>query len=173
MTVRTLVVDGVTVPVWASLDIRQELEPLEGAASGRLRDGAAYKRKRWGGKRRTVITGGGNAPSGLQAIDTDTSFEIWCIVPVAINSATAGPITLPTARRSDAGSEPHGFAIVDGAMVPTTCNVVGDDATLGAVSGASSYQVRYFPVLTVIGGPVEEDLQRATGFGWQLTAEEV
>ena len=171
MTVRTLVVDGITVPVWASTDLTQEYRPLQAVTRRRLADGSAIQRSLWTGKTATTIAGGGFAPSGLQAVDTSDSFDIWCIEPIAINGAS-NVFTLPAARRSDTGSEPFGFAVVGEQLVETPCGVVTNTATLTTVIGATGYQVRYFPILTVFADPIREDLNRGSGFGWTLEAEE-
>lgn len=172
MSVRQLVIDGVTVPVWASTKLDQSYERVQAVTRRRTADGSLVQRSLWTGKLKTVLSGGGLAPSGLQAIDTSAAFDLWCIKPIAINSAS-NVIDIPAARRSDSGSEPFGFAVVGNAMVATPVAMSVDQATLTTVAGATAYQVRYFPVLSVMADPVQEDLSRGFGFGWKLEAEEV
>lgn len=179
MTVRQLVVDGITVPVWSTTGIQQSYEPQQAVYRRRTADGALVQRSLWSGKLRTVIAGNGFAPSGLQEVDTSAAFEIWCVEPIAINSALT-TVTIPANRRVDTGAEPLAFAVVGIELVPTTITNLTDinakttnDAILQSVAGAAGYQVRYFPVLTVMADPIRQDLNRGTGFGWRLEAEEV
>jgi len=175
MSVRKLIVDGITVPVWSSTGIRQEYAPIEAVSRTRTADGSLIVRELWSGKLRTTISSDGPAPPGLRAIDNSNPYEIWCIAPIAINSAS-NVITLPATKRSDTGSEPLGFAEVGAEMVPTPLVLSGLDdttATLTTVSGATQYQVRYFPKLTVMSPPVRFSLTRGVGYDWTLEAEEV
>ena len=172
MTVRALVIDGITVPVWSCTDLTQTYIPLQAVTRRRFADGSAVQRIAWTGKLRTNISGGGFAPSGLQEIDTSDSFLIWCITPIAINGAS-NVFTLPATRRTDSGSEPFGFAVVGDQLIETPCAVVTNTATLTTVAGATGYQVRYFPILTVFADPIQQDLARGSAFGWTLEAEEV
>ena len=172
MSVRKLIIDGITIPTWASLTIKQSYESIQGVSRDRTADGTLRQREIWAGKIRTIITGGGNAPSGIQEIDTSGSYTIHCIKPLSINSAS-NVINIPASRRSDAGSHPFGFAIIGDEMIETAVSMAVNEATLTAVAGADGYQVRWFPVITVMSDPVQEDLARGSGFGWMIEAEEV
>lgn len=172
LNVRVLIVDGVEVPVQASHGFTQRYLEQESKARRRFLGGGLWQRKVWGGKIRTEISGDGVAPAGIQELDTDNPITLACVASRGINSAS-NVIVLPAARRADTGSEPFGFAVVDEQMVPTTCNVVTNTATLGVVAGANQYQVRYFPLITVLADPLEEDLSRGGSTGWSLTCEEV
>lgn len=171
MSVRKLVVGGITVPVWASTDVTQSYEVIEAVSRRRTADGSLIQRIAWTGKLRTEISGGGFAPPGLQSLNTAVAVEIWCIEPLALNSASS-VFTLPANRRSDTGSEPHGFAVVGDQLIATPCNLVTNTATLTPVAGATGYQVRWFPVLTVFAEPVRQELARGSGFRWSMMAEE-
>ena len=177
MSVRQLKIDGITVPVWGHTQLQQSYDPIEAVDQRRTANGTMVQRILWDSKLRTRVTGGGPAPSGLKDIDTSASFALWCVAPLARNGTTT--ITLPDNRRSDSGAEPLAFADVNGVMVPTTITNladiladVTDDATIQAVSGASQYQIRWFPILTVFARPIRETLNRGRGFNWVLEAEE-
>ena len=172
LNVRVLIVDGQEIPVQASHTLDQDYEELESKSRRRFLDGGLWQRKTWGGKLKTTITGSGIAPAGIQQLDTDNPITIACVASRGINSVS-NVIALPVARRADAGSEPFGFAIVNEALVETPVNVVADVATLTIVPGANQYQVRYFPLLTVLADPLQESLQRGSAHNWTLIAEEV
>lgn len=171
MSVRQLIVDGITVPTYAASAITQRFEELKAVSTPRLADGSASQRELWSGKWRIVTNGGSLAPSGLQNLAYGASFSMSCVESLAINSAS-NVINIPSARRSDAGSEPIGFAEVGGILIPTAVAMSVDQATLTPVSGADQYQVRWFPVLTVVLISFNQELRRGSGTGWQLVCEE-
>lgn len=172
LNVRTLIVGGIEIPIQASHTFNQTYKSLQARERRRFLNGDLWQRKTWGGKLETTIQASGIMPSGFQEVDFDNPVVIACVEALGINSVS-NIIVLPAARRADAGSEPLGFAIVGGVIVPTTINVVVDTATLGVVAGASQYQARYFPLITCMADPPEEDLSRGSAYGWSLTAEEV
>ena len=173
-TVRQLVVAGVDVPVWAMIDISQRYEPIQATTRRRFLDGGGWQRTTWNGKLRTVITGSGVIPAGLGEIDYTTSFSLWCVAHRSVQHASTG-ILIPSARRTDTGSTPYGRALVGDKWIATdVASIVTDTVNLVAVSGATQYQVCYFPKITVFADPPFEDKpQHGPTFGWSLTAEEV
>jgi len=172
-TVRQIIVDGISVPVYASISISQTYEELRATSRRRFLGGGAWQRTTWSGKLRTSLSGNGVIPYGLSNVDFTSSFEISCKAPRSINGS-GRVFTLPAARRSDAGSEPYGRALVGDTWVDTPCNVVGDTATLDAVSGATQYQVVYFPKLTVVAdAPNESHPNHGPDYSWSIVAEEV
>lgn len=173
MSVRQLIVGSVIVPVYAMTDISQQYADISARSRKRTADGTLITRTLWSGMLSTVITGSGLIPSGLQEVDFDSEFELSCIAHRAVNSAT-NTITIPAARRSDAGSEPYGRALVGERWVATPISgIVANVATLTAVTGATRYQCIYFPKITAAGDLTEEKPQHGPVFGWTLTAEEV
>lgn len=100
-------------------------------------------------------------------------------IPVPIQAippsfqAAGRVITLPAARRTDAA--PYGFAVdAIGLLRPVAVTVAGNVATLGAAAGAVSYQVLYYPLLTVRApqGPrVQYDAAGAAA-SWEIVFEE-
>lgn len=171
MSVRQLIVDGVTVPVWASTDFTQTIDPVEAVFQSRKKSGGLVQRTLYTGKYMTQISGGGLAPAGLDAINTGTPTTLHCIEPLSISSAS-NVIDIPSNRRADAGSEPAGYAELNGSLVSTPVSMNVDQATLTIVPGATGYQVRWFPILTVIFKPVKKRLGRGSGHGWILEAQE-
>lgn len=172
--VRQLIVDGITVPVYAMTGISQRYEPIRATYRARMVDGSAKQRTLWSGKLRTVITGQGLIPAGLSAVDFEASFTLSCVAHRAINAA--GPVfTLPAARRTDSGSTPYGRAAVGDTWVDAPVDsLVGNTLTLQTVSGATQYQAVYFPEITVFADPpIEEHPEHGPSFGWSLTAEEL
>lgn len=174
MSVRQLIVDGVAVPVYASVQISQIYEVLRGTTPKRMRDGSLRWRTVWSGKLRTTISGSGVIPAGFSGIDFDDSFTLSCIAHRAVNSAGT-TITIPATRRTDAGSTPYGRALVGGKWVPTTVTgIVSNVATLAAVTGATQYQCVYFPEIVVFADPpTETKPEHGPSFGWSLVAEEI
>lgn len=172
-TVRQLIVDGTSVPVWAMTEISQRYEEIEAKARRRFLGGGGWQRVTYGGKIRTSITGSGVIPASLGSIDYDGSFTLSCIAHRAIVSASSS-IAIPSARRSDTGSEPYGRALVGDVWVSTPVSMMVDNAILTPVTGATQYQVVYFPEITVFADPpVEDKPTHGPVFGWSLVAEEV
>ena len=170
---RLLKVGGIVVPNLSGLELGQTYEPLEAVARFRVMSGTLRQRSLWRGKLKTTITGRGTIPAGLQAIDYSAAVDIDCVAHRSITSAS-NVIALPAARRTDSGSLPYGRALVGSTWVPTACVVVTNVATLGAVAGASQYQVVYFPSLSCYATPPRET-RDADGqlFSWELSADEV
>lgn len=170
---------GLRVPVESIGSFAQSYEPLGGVARLRLMSGAAVQQVHWR-KTRTVLSGEGWWPLGLDGLDYDNTLTLKCAAARAIVSAS-NIIVLPAARRTDAGYTPAGHAVVPGGgtrvgggdLVPTALALAGDTATLTVVAGASAYHVAWWPQLTVYADPptVEQDVAGAA-VRWTLTAEE-
>lgn len=172
MTIRTLEIGGLQLPIGASHGIEQNIEPFGGSSLLRMMAGNGVKQTHW--KRlRVRISGNGVIPPGLQALDYSQPMTIKCAGVRSIVSAS-NIITLPAARRSDTGYEPYGLAqLPRGDMVGTICNVVGNVATLAAVTGAIGYAACYWPQLTVFADePTERVDVRRGARSWDLIAEE-
>ena len=171
---------GIRVAIEAALNFSQTYEPLGGTARLRLMSGAAVQQV-WWRRLRTVLTGDGWWPPGLDGLDYDGPLTLLCAQPRTLQAAS-NVLTLPAARRSDAGYTPQGYAVVRGQsaqvgggdLVATPLALAGDVATLDVVAGAVGYQVAYWPALTVVADPptVSGDVATAT-HRWTLTAEEV
>lgn len=166
------VLGGIEVPMRASLNMRQTYQELGGRAVVRKADGSAVVMQRWT-KLRTTLSGDGPLPPGLSSLDLSQPLTLKCAAERAITSAS-NVITVPAARRSDPGYEPYGMAIINDLPVPTAISWSVNVATLTTVAGASAYQVRYFPELTVVIplGGFNEQLDEMSGtWSWSIDAE--
>lgn len=142
-----------------------------GSTLHRMLNGAGSKQTHWD-KIATSISGDGWAPAALAGVDWSQAVEISCIAPRAIHSATVN-VTLPAGRRSDVTVSVLCRAVVNGELVATPVNVVGNAATATAVSGASSYQFYYYPKLNFYSGGPRENLDLSGAVhSWQIDAEE-
>lgn len=163
---------GVRVPLHSVLDFEQSYSAIEGGRVLRMTDGAGVKTVHWR-KISTTVSAGGWIPPGLLALDYDEPLVMRCAAPRAIVTA-ATVVTLPAARRTDAGHEPYAAALVEGDWQAAELDIAGDTATITPVAGAGAYRVSYYPELTVFASPPEEsgDLTRAD-YRWSIEAEEV
>lgn len=169
----TITLGGIEIPLLAGNEVRQSYEVIGGVARRRMLNGAALQQTHWT-KLRTTISGTGWLPDGLAALSYASSLTLRCAAPRSIRSAS-NVITLPTARRTDTGYAPTGFAIPTGgaSAVATSCTVVSHVATLGVVSGTAWYEVRYWPELTVYATPPSVQFDRNRGeWAWSIEAEE-
>jgi hypothetical protein len=170
MLAHNLILGSVVVSFDASYALSQTYEMLGGRSLLRMISGAGHLQTHWA-KRRTVITGSGRLPAGLDGLDYTASMSLYCAAPLSIFSATPSA-TLPAARRTDWA--PHGYAIVDGRQVPTGISIATNAVTFTAVSGASGYVVSYYPILTVYVEPPRLNFDgRGVVCGWEIVAEEV
>lgn len=175
MTDLNFVVGTAEQPISAIAGFSQTYEVLAASASDRMGDGSLDTATYWSGKLRTVISGDGWTPPVLLGLNFDSNLTLKCGAPIAVQDATTS-VTLPAARRTDAGHTPVGFAIVGGELVATTISsIVSNVATLASVSGASAYVVWYWPELTVqvTERPRQDTATGAAVHRWSLTAEEV
>lgn len=166
-----LTLDGVRMPLAVAGIISQTYEDFGGFGLLRLGLGAAVHQEVWR-KTRTTLSASGLIPPGLASVDWTAAHTLGCVAPRSIQAA-GRVITLPAARRTDAA--PYGFAVdAVGLLRPVAVTVAGNVATLGAAAGAVSYQVLYYPLLTVRApqGPrVEYDAAGAAA-SWEIVFEE-
>lgn len=163
---------GIVVPYRAARGFQQLYEPAGGITDLVMADGSLKTQQRWS-KTLTRMSGNGQFPVGLSALSRTATHVLMCGAERAISS-TSNVITLPAARRTDSEFLPYGHAVVNGMLVATSINVVGDVATLGVVAGASIYVARYFPQLSVriIDAPEDVDGWNAE-WPWQIVCREV
>ncbi len=169
----TITLGGIEIPLVAGNEVRQSYEVIGGVARRRMLNGAALQQTHWT-KLRTVISGTGWLPEGLVSLAYSGTLTLRCAAPRSIRSAS-NVITLPTARRTDTGYAPTGFAIPAGgaSAAATSCSVVSHVATLGVISGTAWYEVRYWPELTVYATPPSVQFDRNRGeWAWTIEAEE-
>lgn len=169
---KRLMIGSFVLPVWAGLDLTQRYEEIGPEGILRTSSGRGIKQMTWR-KRRIITQGSGWIPAGLDAIDPTQQHVVHCILP---ESLPADPITrqvtLPAARRTDAGHLPFGQAEVGrGHIVMTPVTLAGNVATAAAVPGALRYQVGYYPALLCwVNRPSRSG---PDGYSWELIAEEV
>ena len=167
-----LSIDSVRFPVQVAGEISQDYEFFGGFSLLRLGAGAAVHQETWR-KTRTTLSATGLVPPGLAGVDWSTSHLLGCVAPRSIQAASP-VIALPAARRSDAA--PYGFAVVENGLLRSVAvSLAGDVATLGPVAGALSYQVLWYPLLTVrapAGVRASYDAAGAVA-SWELACEEV
>ncbi len=163
---------AVVVPIHAALSMQQTIESFGGHTVLRLGDGGAVPQTVWR-KLRVTISAEGWSPPGLRALNFDAPLTLKCGAPTSIAS-TSNVITLPTARRTDAGYLPFARAHTEAGWSDTPVAVVSNTATCTVVSGALGYSVWYYPELYVVCEPPAESFDRSgAAVSWELTAEEV
>ena len=171
-----LIIGGIPVPLLTSIRLAQEYESLSATTEYRMGDGTLDIQTAWGGnhKLRTTITGSGQLPLGLSALNLpQKGVIVSCIKPRAITSLSR-EIALPIARRTDAGSEPFGRALMNERWQKVGVQVVGDLATLDEVTDAKQYQVHYYPEITAfVRAPLERKDGRGNAYSWSISAEEI
>lgn len=169
MKAHDILIGGVRIGFDAAHNLSQTYETLGGRALRRKLNGAAHLQTHWA-KLRTVITGSGRLPDGLDGLDYSASMTVDCMAPRAIWAAST-TITLPAGRRTD--WVPHAYAIVAGRHVRTGLSIATNTATLTAVSGAQGYLCAYYPSLTMYVSPPKKDFNgRGPVGGWVIEAEE-
>jgi hypothetical protein len=146
---RDLIIGGINLSQDTRITINQTYTTLNAISNRRLADGSLVSRNSWNGKLSTEITCTGYIPSGLETLDYTSTMTVSCIAPKAVSKAT-NAITIPTTRRTDAGSLPYGREYKDGKWTVVSSSLVGDVLTV-TDSGGTQFQ----------------------GFSWSITAEQV
>lgn len=171
-----LKIGSIDLPMLAGLDLEQSYEPIGGETILRTVGGTGIKQTTWQ-KLRTIISGSGWIPAGLDSLDATVQHVIGCIVPRSVPCVFATrQATLPAARRSDSGHIPFGQAILpDNSVVTTTASLAGDVAIVAAVAGAVAYQALYLPSLTcwLTRRPTDSGNRSDASYRWEIVAEEV
>lgn len=161
----------VVVPITAALGLQQSVELFGGAARLRMADGAGVAQVTWR-KHRITLSGDGWAPLGLRGMSFDGPLVLRCGLPEAVTSAS-NAITLPAARRIDAGYEPFARAHTADGDIDTAVSLAGNVATCTAVSGAIGYSVMYYPQITVLADPPATSFDRGGATSsWEIVCEE-
>lgn len=120
-------------------------------------------------KIKTVMSApGGVWPDSFDGLDWDAVLLLKCARERAVSGAT-NVITIPAARRSDAGYEPFGFAQVGDRKVPAAIiSVSTNQYTLAINPDAIKYGVGYYPQFDVLAE------KKSTGkYGWSIEAVEI
>ncbi|MET0047472.1 MAG: hypothetical protein ABW066_06795 [Sedimenticola sp.] len=169
-------IGGITIPVEAGNGtIEQTYEDVSRSTTHEMGDGSLIKQTYVGAgkKLRTTISGSEAwVPPCFGGLDFDAPQLLKCSTPRAIHGA-GRIITVPAARRSDAGYTPKGYAIKNDVVIETGVeSIVGDTVTLDTVTGAEGYVVHYWPEITVYATFTETGDQASAHYGWQLVCRE-
>lgn len=168
---RAFELGGVVVPLTAALNLRQRVETVGGRHALRFANGASLRQVAWE-KRRVTLSGNGWSPLGLDGLDFGATMTLKCGLPEGLRS-TSGIVTLPAARRGDAGYLPFARAHTPEGDLATAVSIDSDVATCTPVSGAISYTVSYFLQLTVwVDPPAREFDGAGATTNWELIMEE-
>lgn len=166
----TLVVAGVHIPVHTLSPFSQTYGVVGGSYTRRMMNGSAKKQTNWE-KIVTTISAGGTIPPGLVSVNFNEPYTLLCGAVRSVR--TAGNSILLPPRRTDAPFVPRGRALVGAGWVDTSVSMLGDVATVSAVSSAVQYEVSYYPSLLVVGPPPAENVDVPNAeHSWTLTAEE-
>lgn len=178
MTRRQLEIGSVKVPLHATATLEQRYETLGARTTVRMADGSAALRESWSGKLATDITGSGPIPPGLTTLDYSSALTVKCVAPRAITATSNKFSGVTASRRSDAGATAYGRATADGqnwqAVTVTwgTSGVKVNEATLGTISGATAYQLVYYPSISCFVSPPTEEWGWDGEASWSMRAEE-
>lgn len=171
-----LIIGGIPIPLLSSISLSQEYENLAATMQYRMGDGSLELQTAWAGnhKLRTTISGRGQIPLGLSGLNLpQTGMTISCIKRRGITSLT-NTILLPAARRTDAGAEPIGLALMDNRWQRVNVTIDGDQATLDQVASAKQYQIEYYPEFAAfVRAPIERKDARGSTYSWTINAEEI
>jgi hypothetical protein len=168
-----LIVGSVEVPIHNYFSLNQDYTLIGGAFSRRSLNGTGRKQTHWQ-KISTAITANGSLPVGLSTMDFSVPYQLHCAAFRSVKSVS-NVIQLPGNWRVDQGYTPRGFGLVGSEWKETSyVESPAGTFTLTAVAGASSYELRYWPILTVLSDPPTEsnDIHGKVS-NWTLSAEEV
>ena len=167
-------IDGITVPILSVVDFTQSYDDFGSSVIQRMMDGTGKKQTNWT-KIKTTLSGRGWVPAGLDGVDFSNPAGVLlkCAAAKMISSASNVAV-LPADRRSDAGYEVRGYALVAGVRIDTTVGISTNTATLGAVAGATAYQFEYFPQIMVFAKLSSSGVDvTEANYSWRIEAEEV
>lgn len=170
----TLQIDNLTIGLYAGHELVQSYESIGPESIRRAVSGRGIKQMTYD-KLRISTTGRGWIPAGLAQLNYAVTHILRCIKPRRLDADFATrQITLPATRRSDSGYLPFGYAFMpDGSVRTSGVSLIGNVATVDAVSGAVAYAVGYFPQVTAYLTRPKESLDTAGGaYSWELIAEE-
>lgn len=171
----TLKFGALEIPLLAALEIEQSYDEIGGETVFRTTQGVGIKQTTWA-KHQVTTSGGGWIPPGLDALDRSAPMQLACVTPCSVAADfSTRQATLPATRRSDAGHVPWGLAFLpDGGTVKTAAALVGNVATLAAVSGAVAYVAMYLPQYSVWAGrPTVSGSRSDASYRWDIVCEEV
>lgn len=138
----------------------------------RMQSGRAIKQTHFS-KLRTVLSGMGWSPVGLDGLDYSKPLLLKCAVPQGVTSLNT-QIFVTAKRRRDPGFEAKGYGLVNGQWAETSTNIGANIVELIPVEFATLYQVVYYPEILVFAEPphVQGNVSGAE-FSWSLSCEEI
>lgn len=164
-------IGGITAPILAALDFSQTYESIGGSVTHRMQSGRAIKQTHFK-KLRTVLSGQGWVPAGLDNLNYDEPLLLKCAAPRTVSSKS-NQLTLPASRRADTGFEPKGYALINGELREVPIKIQANIATLDPVADAACYQVQYYPEIMVFSEPLQSQVNLSGAeFVWSLICEE-
>ncbi len=167
----SLKIGNIVIPAEAGFNITQSYGQILARTLLRAKSGTGIPQSRWQ-KLRSTINGAGWFPAAMEGLVMGSGHAVHCVKALSAYGATTS-ITIPHSYRTDAGYTVQAFALVNGALVSTPVAMAGQEATLTAVSGATQYQVDYYPIITGLltiskSGDVENETH-----GWTIEVEEL
>lgn len=173
---RHLMIDGIAVPLRAGLQMRQIWQHEEAMTDERMADGSLRWQVFGAPKLQATFSASGIIPAPFDDPEWLRSAPrlVSCIRPRGVYATGAAPtVTIPAARRSDAGSEPYARAFIGEQVIRTPVAMAGNDATPTPVPGATRYQVLYFPEFSAHVRLQQIEVDPAGLAAWRLVAREV
>ncbi|MCP4342122.1 MAG: hypothetical protein GY799_25370 [Desulfobulbaceae bacterium] len=141
-----LTIGGIPYGSRETIDLAQSYSTVEGGRRYvRTADGKLITQCFWS-KLKTIISGGGWIPPGMDSLEEGADYAVKCLVPRTVSSATVA-VTIPAGRRSDIDLDYT--AMVDDTCTAGTASIATNDVTFTAPVGAQSYRVGYVPELTM------------------------
>lgn len=163
---------GISVPILAKLDFTQTYESIGGTTIQRMQSGRGLKQTNFC-KLKTILTGQGWFPAGLDGLDYSQPLLLKCAAPRSISSRN-NRIVVPKARRKDNGFESKAYGLVKGMLIESVLTFQEDIAMIEPVQLADSYQLNYYPELTVFAEPIQVQANMSSAeISWTIVAEEV
>ena len=158
------------IPDQAAFDVNFNYTKITPKQILRTKNGTGIIASRWE-KLGISISGSGWLPDGLDGLDENIEVDIHCTGALSKSSAS-NIITIPRAFRTDSYT-PQGVAFVNGEAVQTPVSLAGQVATLTIVSGATLYQVVYFPIVTSLIRLIDRQFsEQSNSWSWSIEAEE-
>ena len=167
----SLKIGSVVIPVESGFAIQQSYNKILSRTLLRAKSGTGIPQSRWQ-KLRSTISGAGWVPAAVDALDVGIGHAVHCVESLSAYGASTS-ITIPHSYRTDAGYTVQGAALVNGDIVTTPVSMAAQVATLTAVSGATQYQVIYYPIITgLLTISKSGDVDNKT-HGWTIDVEEL
>lgn len=161
-----------SIALEAGLEFSQTYELIGGTVIHRMQSGKAIKQTHFQ-KLKTVLTGKGWIPTGLDELDYTKPLLLKCAIPLSI-SGHSNQLLIPPGHRTDAYYIPKGYGLVDGHLIETKLIIDECLVTLEHVDNAKIYQVHYYPELFVYAErPQVQGNVTSAEFSWSITCEEV